>query len=380
METEAALVRTDGAVHLHAEAPVDLHLAAVVHPGNAEDDDALRFDHALEDFLVQQMRIGHHIGSYALYHFTNCLMKFDLARIAGYEVRHEAVDILLSQLFHNTTNFEQAKIVKDYVLWPVEKHAGLFVTGRSAILVLTPVPAAERQQLPEHGGPVFPHLPGIKELFVVFEPVYVKGPFLRVVARGVPMVRVDKRHHLVVFFKPEFVLGHRLKQQSLFPPGIPADIFHCYQRQYASVERSTFEILGKNTPQSADSYREERIHQIGLADIKSVFVDISHKRVEWFDGEDKADCILGIADLRVWREHGHFHPYFNPVFFSLCLDMMREAILDFCDVNAFKIRIVIERIIVFVNSYNTVFDFFHNYENKNLRDLTAWGIIDAGAS
>ena len=48
MQANAALVRADGAVELDAEAAVHLDLAFVVYPRNAELDDALRFDHALE--------------------------------------------------------------------------------------------------------------------------------------------------------------------------------------------------------------------------------------------------------------------------------------------------------------------------------------------
>ena len=48
MEPQAALVRADGAVHLDAEATVDLDLAVVVDPGHAEHEHALRLDDALE--------------------------------------------------------------------------------------------------------------------------------------------------------------------------------------------------------------------------------------------------------------------------------------------------------------------------------------------
>ena len=49
MEAQAALVGADGAVHLDAEAAVDLYLALVVDPGDAEHDDALGHADALED-------------------------------------------------------------------------------------------------------------------------------------------------------------------------------------------------------------------------------------------------------------------------------------------------------------------------------------------
>ena len=48
VETESALVRTDGGVELHAVADVDLHFAFVIDPGHAESDDAFGFNQAFE--------------------------------------------------------------------------------------------------------------------------------------------------------------------------------------------------------------------------------------------------------------------------------------------------------------------------------------------
>ncbi len=49
VEAQAALVGADRAVHLDAEAAVDLDLALVVHPRHAEHDHALGLDDPLED-------------------------------------------------------------------------------------------------------------------------------------------------------------------------------------------------------------------------------------------------------------------------------------------------------------------------------------------
>ena len=49
MEPQAALVRADRAVHLDAEAAVDLHVALVVLPRHAEHHHPLGLDHPLED-------------------------------------------------------------------------------------------------------------------------------------------------------------------------------------------------------------------------------------------------------------------------------------------------------------------------------------------
>ena len=49
MEAQPAFVGPDGVVELDAIALVDADMALVVHPGNAEENDAVRLDHALED-------------------------------------------------------------------------------------------------------------------------------------------------------------------------------------------------------------------------------------------------------------------------------------------------------------------------------------------
>src|SRR5208337_2569362 len=48
MEAQPALVGADGAVHLDAETAVDLNVALIVEPGNAEHEDALWLDNPLQ--------------------------------------------------------------------------------------------------------------------------------------------------------------------------------------------------------------------------------------------------------------------------------------------------------------------------------------------
>lgn len=55
VESETALVRSDGGVELHSEAAVDLHLAVVVHPADSELDESLGLDDALEDACVDKV-------------------------------------------------------------------------------------------------------------------------------------------------------------------------------------------------------------------------------------------------------------------------------------------------------------------------------------
>ena len=76
MEAQAAFVRADGAVELHAVAVVDLDLALVVDPLHAELDDAFRNDDAFEDavllvlgFTVEQRSEGFEDLGHALDEF-----------------------------------------------------------------------------------------------------------------------------------------------------------------------------------------------------------------------------------------------------------------------------------------------------------------------
>ena len=57
MEAQASLVRTYGAVELDAVARVGLHLSLIVHPGNAEGEDAVRLHHPLDDFRTLELRM-----------------------------------------------------------------------------------------------------------------------------------------------------------------------------------------------------------------------------------------------------------------------------------------------------------------------------------
>ena len=52
MKTQAAFIRSKGAVHLDAKTTVHLDLALVVDPWNAKLNHAFRFDQALENFAI----------------------------------------------------------------------------------------------------------------------------------------------------------------------------------------------------------------------------------------------------------------------------------------------------------------------------------------
>ena len=52
MKSETALVRTDSAVELYAEAAVNLNLAVVVNPGYSEHDNSLGLGDSLENAVL----------------------------------------------------------------------------------------------------------------------------------------------------------------------------------------------------------------------------------------------------------------------------------------------------------------------------------------
>ena len=75
MEAQSALVGPDGAVHLDAEAAVDLHVAVVVKPWHAEHDDALRLHHALKNAGRTEFRMFIEDGAQGFQNLLHGLME-----------------------------------------------------------------------------------------------------------------------------------------------------------------------------------------------------------------------------------------------------------------------------------------------------------------
>ena len=95
VETEAAFVRSDCAVHLDAETTVDLDFALVVNPRNTEHDYALRLYHALEDFALLVLGVFVDVVHERFYNLLDSLVELGLTGILGDYFRHEVVDFLL---------------------------------------------------------------------------------------------------------------------------------------------------------------------------------------------------------------------------------------------------------------------------------------------
>ena len=100
VEAQAALVRAEGAVHLHAISLVDVNLSKIVGPGNSEHDDAFRLNHPLKDFKVNKIGIFCDIRGHTLDNFPHRLVELRLSRVAGNEFIHKVIDKLSGELVH----------------------------------------------------------------------------------------------------------------------------------------------------------------------------------------------------------------------------------------------------------------------------------------
>ncbi|EET44462.1 hypothetical protein NEISICOT_01680 [Neisseria sicca ATCC 29256] len=93
VETQAAFVRADGGTHLNTVAAVDLDLSFVVHPSDAEHNDAFRFDDAFKQVLLGVFRIFCQKRAQAHEYFFNRLVKRLLIGVTLFEVGKQGVQI-----------------------------------------------------------------------------------------------------------------------------------------------------------------------------------------------------------------------------------------------------------------------------------------------
>ena len=103
MEAQAALVGADRGVELHTVATVDLNLAVVIDPGNAEDDDALGLDEALHEAGFFPLGVLVDDMLEALKDFINGLKELGLVGMILLKVCVDAVQI--SVVNHFLTSF-----------------------------------------------------------------------------------------------------------------------------------------------------------------------------------------------------------------------------------------------------------------------------------
>jgi hypothetical protein len=89
VKAHAALVGADGHVVLHAEGPVDLGLALVVHPRHAELDGALGLDQALQQAVVAVLGMRVQKGPQRDHHLAHGLQELGLVGVAALDGAHE---------------------------------------------------------------------------------------------------------------------------------------------------------------------------------------------------------------------------------------------------------------------------------------------------
>ncbi len=86
MEADTAFVRADGVVELYAIADVVLNFTFVVNPSYAECEDAVRFNHALDDACFLELGVLVVNVFYAEENFFHCLEKFFFTRVFSFKV------------------------------------------------------------------------------------------------------------------------------------------------------------------------------------------------------------------------------------------------------------------------------------------------------
>lgn len=99
METNAAFIRADGIVELHAIAEVVLNLALIVNPCHTESYDAVGFNHSFDNLVA--FELGMLVVDLFNRHedFVYCLKVFLLARMLGLQGGHDCVYV------HNDFSF-----------------------------------------------------------------------------------------------------------------------------------------------------------------------------------------------------------------------------------------------------------------------------------
>ena len=94
METQTALVRSDGAVKLYAETRIDLNLSPIVHPGHAENDLSFRIGDPFQNGVFAELvLVCLHNSPQRFQNFLYCLMELGLRRVFLYNLRDDLINI-----------------------------------------------------------------------------------------------------------------------------------------------------------------------------------------------------------------------------------------------------------------------------------------------
>src|SRR5690606_6407592 len=94
VKAQPALVGSEHTVESHPEAAGNLHLAAIILPGHAEDQLALRLADALDDLVLDVFRMPVQHRTQGLDDFLDRLVELDLAGIPAFDLAIDVLDML----------------------------------------------------------------------------------------------------------------------------------------------------------------------------------------------------------------------------------------------------------------------------------------------
>ncbi len=93
VETQPALVGADRAVEFNPEAPVDLNLAGIIQPGNAEHDHPFRFDQPFDNFCLDVLRVVFQYGCERLQYFFHRLVELFFTAVFRFDCGQNRIKI-----------------------------------------------------------------------------------------------------------------------------------------------------------------------------------------------------------------------------------------------------------------------------------------------
>ena len=105
VEAKAAFIRTNRAIHLNSVATIDANNSLIVYPRHAEDDDALRLDHAFENRILFVLRICLEDWIESRQNFIDGLNEFRFIRILRLNAGENRINI-----FAHAMHFSYNKI------------------------------------------------------------------------------------------------------------------------------------------------------------------------------------------------------------------------------------------------------------------------------
>src|SRR4029077_11061195 len=137
METQSALVRTDGAVHLNAESSVDLNVALVVEPRHAEHDHALGLDNSFEQ--TRRLILGEFRQDQPerIKYFLYCLVEFGLGGILRFYTDHHGFNVVPWNLDSRGCHHRHRSYLRRYNVENIMPLSIFNLYRNGAVIILT---------------------------------------------------------------------------------------------------------------------------------------------------------------------------------------------------------------------------------------------------